>query len=320
MAETVKLLVDCDTGIDDALMLLYLAGSPEAEIVAVGSVHGNVPSPRAAVNSRYVLDLVGLSHVPVAVGANHPMAQPLLTSEHVHGRDGLGNINPPPPSTPLSDENAVDQMIRLGREQPGELTLLAVGPLTNLGAALLIEPKLPELIPRVVIMGGNVQLPGNITAVAEANIWHDPEAADLVFEAGWKVVMVGLDVTMKTLLAGRHLQRLEQDAQSSSSAAFACRILQHYLDFYQASLGMRASALHDPLAGAIALDPSLARYLEKPVRVELRGTETRGMTVADLRRGEHPDDTGRPDASLAMEVDSERFLDLFVQRVADAGR
>jgi purine nucleosidase len=309
----VDILVDVDTGIDDALMLLYLSGSPEANIVAAGSVHGNVPAPTGARNTRYVFDLVGLDRVPVAVGCHRPMAQPLMTAEWVHGQDGLGNINAPPPRNPLSEETAVEQMVRLARERPGQLTIVAVGPLTNLGTALLVEPRLPELIRQVVVMGGAIAAPGNSSPVAEANIWHDPEAADLVFGAAWDVVLAPLDVTMVAILKGKNLDRIE--SADSERGRFATAILQHYTSFYGAALGVRGSALHDPLAGALALDPSICDYLDKPIHVAMRGEETRGMTVVDRRHREHADESARPPVHIAMQVDSDRFLEMFVQRV-----
>ncbi len=311
---SVNLLIDCDTGVDDALMLLDLAGNPDANIVAVGSVHGNVQSRRAAINTRYVLDLVGLEDVPSAVGSWRPLAQPLHTAEYIHGPFGLGGFEPPEPNTPLSEEHAVNQMIRLAHERPGDLTLLATGPLTNLGAALVLDPELPQLIPRVVIMGGNIAEPGNITPWAEANIWHDPEAADLVFQYGWEVVLVPLDVTHQTLLTGPYLERLQAAASSSAVAEFASAIVQFYLDMYEQARGIRAAAMHDPLAGGVALDPSLCGYIEKSIHVELRGTETRGMTVADLR-GYRDEISDRPRVKVAMEVEADRFLSAFVERL-----
>lgn len=311
---TVDLLIDCDTGVDDALMLLDLAGHPDANIVAVGSVHGNVQSRRAAINTRYVLDLVGLQHVPSAVGCWRPMAQPLHTAEYIHGPFGLGGFEPADPETPLANEDAVHQMIRLAHERPGELTLLASGPLTNLGAALVADPELPSLIPRVVIMGGNVGVPGNITPWAEANIWHDPEAADLVFQYDWEVVLVPLDVTMQTLLTGPYLDRLQAAAGHSKRADFAWTIVQYYLDMYEQSRGVRAAAMHDPLAGGVAMDPSICSYVEKAVHVELRGTDTRGMTVADLR-GYRTEVSDRPKVKIAMEVQAHRYLNDFVERI-----
>jgi purine nucleosidase len=309
-----RLLVDCDTGIDDALMLLYLAGSPEAEIVAVGSVHGNISAQQAANNTRVVLEVVGLNDVPVTVGAALPLAQPLLTSEYVHGDDGLGSTGwRTPRIPPVEGESAAAQIVRLARAEPGSFTLLASAPLTNLALALLLEPDLPALIPRVVIMGGAIACPGNITPLAEANIWHDPEAADLVLGAGWDLTLVGLDVTMQTILTGQYLDRLH--AAQGAVPRFAWEIIQFYLGFYQTSIGYWGCAMHDPLAAAIALDPSFARYQRGPVSVELRGSETRGMTVMDRRGYRDTVPIPRSPVSVAMEVDAERFLDQFLTRL-----
>lgn len=309
-----RLLVDCDTGIDDALMLLYLAGSPEVEVVAVGSVHGNIPSPLAAANSRRVLELTRLRDVPVYVGAGRPLAQPLATSELVHGADGLGNVDCPFPQVPpYAGKSWPEVLVRLARAHPGELTLLATGPLTNVALALLLEPELQRLLARVVVMGGAVSVPGNATPLAEANIWHDPEAADLVLHAGWDLTLVGLDVTMQTILTGERLDRLA--AASGPVPSFAWRILQHYLDVYETSLGYRGCALHDPLAAAVALDPSLVHCDRAPVHVELRGTLSRGQTILDRRRFRDSISDDRQPISVAIEVEREQFLERFLQRL-----
>lgn len=252
---TNRLLVDCDTGVDDALALLYLAAKPDVEILAAGSVHGNVPASLAATNTIRVLELAGLEDVPVAVGAHRPLAQALDTSEAIHGRDGLGNTNQSPPRGQPVAGSAAEQIVRLAREQPGSFDLLATGPLTNLALALLLEPELPALVPRVVVMGGAVRHAGNVTALAEANIWHDPEAAELVFSMPWAVTMVGLDVSMRTLLDAPTVERFANS--SSPRARFAAAILEHYLGVYEAHHGVRACALHDPLAAAVAVDPTL---------------------------------------------------------------
>lgn len=310
---TTKLIVDCDTGVDDALALLYLAVDSDAEVVAAGSVHGNVPSPLAAQNTLRVLEFCGLG-VPVSVGCERPLAQPLTTGERVHGDDGLGNTFQPVPLTQPVSRSQAEQIVGLTREQPGNLVLLATGPLTNLAIAILLEPQLPKLVERVVIMGGAISVPGNATPLAEANIWHDPEAAELVQSADWDVTLVGLDVTMRALLEGARLQRLE--STSSKRARFVSAILAHYVTVYERYVGVRASALHDPLAAAIALDRSLVRCEELPVRVELRGTESRGATIADLRpSAQLRSDDGRPAIKVATEADSERFLERFLERM-----
>ncbi len=305
-----RLLLDIDTGIDDAIMLLYL-GRQDAEIVAIGTVHGNCTADQAAVNTLRTLELAEMSPCPVAVGARRPLAQPLSVAAHVHGSDGLGDTGLGQPAGHPSTEAAAAQLVRLANENPGELTVLATGPLTNLALALLLEPELPRLVRSVVVMGGAVCCPGNATPQSEANIWHDPEAADLVFQADWDLTLVGLDATMHAVLGGERLKELA--AAGTASATFATSILSHYLDAYELHLGERAAAMHDPLAAAVLLDPSYVGCADMAIHVELRGEHSRGATLADLRG--YPVDTsgGRRPAHVAMQVDRERFLDDLVQ-------
>jgi purine nucleosidase len=304
---TTRLIVDCDTGIDDAVTLLYLAGRPDVELVAVGAVHGNVPVATGARNTLRVLEVAGLADVPVAVGAPRPMAQDLLTAEFIHGDDGLGNSNQPAPQGKLAEESAVEQLVRLARANPGELTLLAIGPMTNLGVALLVEPELPRLLKEVVIMGGAFAEPGNVGPHAEANIWHDPEAADLVFAAGWPLKVVALDVTHQTLLEAPDLARLS--ASDAPIPRFVSEILPFYLDGYEGRMGHRACPVHDGLAAALMLEPDLATWEDWPVTVELRGGLTRGATIIDRRPVVPPDQVvTRPPAQVAVTVDAPRAI------------
>lgn len=277
-------LFDCDTGIDDAITLLYLASlvrAGEAELIGVGTVHGNVDSRTGALNTLRVLELAGVEGVPVAVGASRPMAQDVHYAVEWHGADGLGGTGPPEPAGRPVTEPAAAQIVRMARARPGEVTLLATGPLTNLGAALLLDSELPSLVREVVVMGGAFDHPGNVTTHAEANIWHDPEAADLVFAADWPVVLVPLDATHPTAVGDRWLDALA--AHDSDIARFAARILDFYVTAYTPTLKRRGAVVHDALAAMLAVDPALGTYVERPVRVELRGELTRGTTVWDAR-------------------------------------
>ncbi|TNM36477.1 nucleoside hydrolase [Nocardioides albidus] len=278
----VPILIDCDTGIDDALALLY-AAAHGADLRACTVTHGNVPVPAGARNTLTVLDVAGLDTVPVHTGATRPLAQPLDVAHHVHGEDGLGDAGVTwSPRSPAGDL-APAEIVRLARAHPGELTLVAIGPLTNLGIALLLEPRLPELVDRVVVMGGAVGVPGNVTEYGEANVWHDPEAAQLVVDAAWDVVFVGLETTMPHPMSPDVLRRIE--AGTDPRARFAWAILQCYLDFYEERLGVRSCVPHDALAVAVALDPELATYRTVPAFVETGRGPTRGTLVADLRPG-----------------------------------
>jgi purine nucleosidase len=298
-AHPVRLIVDCDPGVDDALALLYLAGHPEVTIEAVGSVHGNVPAALAARNALRILEVAGLEHVPVAIGAARPMAQPLATAEFVHGADGLGDTAQPEPRGHPSRESAAEQLVRLARAQPGELSLLAIGPLTNVGLALLIEPELPNLLRQVVVMGGAFHVAGNVSALAEANFANDPEAAQLVLSAGWPLRAVGLDVTHQTLLRRAQLARLEKGG--TDVARFAWAVLQFYLDVYERRVGERACPVHDGLAAVLLVDPGLATWERDVVDVELRGELTRGAAVVDRRWGEEA--STRVPVDVAVGVD-----------------
>lgn len=301
-----KILLDCDTGVDDALALLYLAPlirSGDVDLVAAGTVHGNVAPETGVLNTLRVLEHAGLPGVPVAVGAARPMAQPLHLAADVHGEDGLGGLDLPPPEGRPVEISAAEQMVRLARAHPGELTLLAIGPLTNVGIALLLEPSLPELIRQVVIMGGAFDHHGNITSHAEANIWHDPEAAELVLSAGWPVTAVPLDVTHATAVDAPWLDRLA--AGKGEIARFATLLLSSYVEWYRRSLGERGAVIHDALAAMLAVDPSLGEYTSRPVRVELRGALTRGATLWDRRL--YVDEGDRPVVKVAVRADAEAF-------------
>ena len=321
-----KILLDADVGIDDAIAMLFLAGRPNAEIVGVGSVHGNIPSELAATNARRLLELCGLDDVPVAIGARRPMAQPLATAEWVHGADGLGNTDRPAPKRGPVAEDAVAQMLRLTREAPGEIDIVAVGPLTNLGLALCIDPSLAERVRSVTVMGGTIIHEGNASATGEANIWHDPEAAQLVFSAPWRATMVGLDVTQVTRLRAAELAEIE--GLGTKRSHFAIEILAHYLDVYQRTFGARECPLHDPLAAGVAVDPSyVTESLRLAIDVSLAGAN-RGATVVDRRSWMAPaandserrervgGDVGAPKGAtdspalvtIPMKVDGPRFV------------
>jgi purine nucleosidase len=304
------ILFDCDTGIDDAMAIMHLLGSG-GELIAAGSVHGNVPAPLGAKNTLRVLEVADVEGVPVRVGAHRPMAQPLSTAESVHGDDGLGNTRLSEPKAQLQPGTAAEQIVELAHARPSEFALVAVGPLTNLGLALLLEPELPRLIPEVYVMGGAVEAAGNISPTAEANIWHDPEAAALVAEASWDVTFVTLDATMQTVLTAEHFEQIRNS--SSPRAKFVWAILQHYLDVYSQWLPGRTCPLHDPLAVALALEPSLATYRTLPTRVELRGETTRGTTVTDRRGATHDSATTWWPVRYVDELDVERFQALFVE-------
>lgn len=283
------ILLDCDTGIDDALAILTAALSDQIHLVGVGCTWGNIDVDQAVRNTHHLLTLVGRSDVPVARGAQGPLDGSTPTfSPHVHGDDGAGNAAALDHAPAIAAESAAQQIVRLSHEHAGSLHLVAVGPLTNLAQALAADPGLPERIAHVTIMGGAALTPGNVTAAAEANIWHDPEAARVVFEAPWEMTMVGLDVTMRSILTEEHRARL---AAGGPVARHCARILDYYFDFYTGVTGRRCAGNHDALALAVAAG-LVATTLSPVVHVEVDTSQgpSRGRTVADLRGmwADHP--------------------------------
>jgi purine nucleosidase len=273
--------LDCDTGIDDALTLGYLV-SAGADLVGVGSVSGNVSAEIGARNTLDVLALAGRADVPVAVGARDPIGGVFHGgAPGVHGENGIGDVRLPRSGSAATGEAASAMLSRLAREHPGRLHVLAVGPLTNLALALDADPDLPSLVAGVTIMGGAALVPGNVTAVAEANIFNDVRAAARVIDADWPVTVVGLDVTMEARFEQHHLDALLDGPPVARALG---EMLRTYFRYYTPVLGRPSCALHDPLAAAVALgalEPTLAPVV--PIEVDTTDGPGRGQTIADLR-------------------------------------
>lgn len=254
----VQLVVDTDTGIDDALALMLMASMPDVDIVAVTTTHGNCTTEASTANARLVLDTCGLHHVPVTGGLSVPLVGELSVAWFVHGRDGLGDCGVAPPPAPPAPpgETAVEAMLDLATARPGELHLLALGPLTNLGAALLADPHLLSAFQTVTVMGGTGPrlAPGDpdpTHGVGDPNTYHDAEAARLVAAApGADVTMVGADVTMNVAAGAEHLRRIA--AATTPHGRLAAQIIRFYVDFYEQRSGTRLLALHDPIAALVA--------------------------------------------------------------------
>lgn len=315
---SIPLLMDVDTGIDDALALLLAVRSPELDLVGVGTVAGNVDPQLGARNTLRVLEVAGAPDVPVALGAATPLIEPRADVTWIHGDDGLGNSQQPSPTGRPSDEDAVHQLLRLSHEHAGALTIVAVGPLTNLALALRLDPSLVSRLARLVIMGGSARAGGNRGPWTEANVGVDPEAAATVFGAPVARTMVGLDVTMQTSLDDADVTRLAEAGDPAASLAAA--VLPHYLDVSERTTGDRRCAMHDPLAVAVAARPELITTRSLPVRIETTGRLTRGMTVVDLRGpcGDHEDPGGtRTDVAFGVAVES--FRGLLLDRLTGAG-
>jgi purine nucleosidase len=322
------MILDVDTGIDDALALLYVCASPEVELLGATCVMGNVGIEDVVRNTLTVLELAGRTDVEVARGAARPLVRDYGPFPVVHGERGLGNADPPPPARVPSDRSAAELVVDVVRERPGEVVLVATGPLTNVAVALAEEPSLPSLLRGFVLMGGAFAHAGNVTPSAEANIWWDPEAAQAVFRAFAGAeeralpVCVGLDVTERVCITRAALDTVCDASPRSPLSRFLAQMVPFYIDFYERYATTRAlpgAALHDPLAVAAAVDPSLVRLQTTRVEVETDGRWTRGQTIADLfdvRRSPWPGEWEPQDnARVALDVDTQAFLDRFLQRI-----
>ena len=274
---------DCDTGIDDALALVYLMASPEITLAGIGTVSGNIDAERAATNTLDLLALGGMDDVPVAIGAMNPLATTFSGGvPHIHGHNGIGDVELPHTGRAPEAESAAEMLVRLAHQYPGELDGIAIGPLTNLAVALELDPGIAQLVREVTIMGGAALVPGNLSPVGEANIWNDPEAAQAVVAAPWQVVMVPLDVTLENTF--EESDRLALAASGSPLNRALADILDLYFGFYLGEYGRRMCALHDPLAAAIAVGQIIAtRAPNVPVVVDDTQGPGRGQTICDLR-------------------------------------
>ncbi|AJY77462.1 hypothetical protein VN24_03205 [Paenibacillus beijingensis] len=303
------MILDVDTGIDDSLAILLALKTEHVVVEGITTVFGNTSVEQATRNTLQVIGLADAPYeVPVAKGAAGPLfgewGGPVV---HIHGDNGIGNCELPWPEQEPLDEKAADFIVRKVNENPDALTLVFVGPLTNLAIALAKDPSIASKVKRLVLMGGAVKVPGNVTPVVEANIHSDPEAAHRVFESGMPITMVGLDVTMKTIIGKSHLDRLAAGTASARRPQFIGGILSYYFEAYLKQDGFYGSPLHDPLAVAVAVDPSLVQTEEVYIRIETKGELSYGATIADFRRPPE-----RTNASLCTEVDSERFVEYFM--------
>lgn len=299
-------ILDCDPGHDDAIAILLALASPELELIGITTVHGNQTLEKTTQNALKVLELAGRTDVPVAAGADLPLARELTVADHVHGESGLDGPALPKPSVDVVTERAVEFLA--SRVAPG-VVLVPTGPLTNVAQLLREHPDVrPE---RIVLMGGAIGL-GNMTAAAEFNIWADPEAAAAVFESGIEVTMVGLDVTHEAIVTPERAERIRGNGRIGAVVA---ELVEFFAEYHRKTYGWPGPPVHDALALAAVVRPDLLQTVERRVDVELESELCRGRTVVDLYcRG-----NAAPNARVAVDVDAEAFLDLLEERIASLG-
>ena len=306
-------IVDCDPGHDDMVAIMLAAASPAVDLVAITTVAGNGTLERTTRNARATCALAGIRGVPIAAGAPRPLVGGLSTAPTVHGESALDGAElPTGDDVPLEDVHAVELMARVLRAGAAPVTLVAVGPLTNVALLLRMHPELTGRIAEIVVMGGSMGA-GNVTPFAEFNIWVDPEAADVVFTSGVPVTLCGLDVTHQALATPEVLERLA--GLGTPVATTVVDLLGFFRDRYREIWGLDSPPVHDPVAVARVIDPTLVRCEDAHVAIELRGAHTRGATVCD-RFGV----LGRaPNAKVATALDAPRFWDLVIDAVARSG-
>jgi inosine-uridine nucleoside N-ribohydrolase len=300
-----KIVIDCDPGHDDAIAILLALASPELELIGVTTVAGNQTLDKTTHNALVTLEVAGRSDIPVAAGAAAPLRRELRTAAHVHGETGLDGPEKPEPSALPAEAHAADLLAEL--IEPG-VVLVPTAPLTNLALMFDRHSDVSDRLERIVWMGGSIA-EGNVTPAAEFNAFVDPEAAAIVFASGIPITMVGLDVTHKALFTRAHAERLRD---AGRAGRFVAELSDFFQAFHERSYGFDGAPIHDAMAVAHVIDPTLMTTRHTNVAVETRSEHCDGRTVVDLRGV-----TGRePNADVGVEVDAERFLELLVSRIA----
>jgi purine nucleosidase len=304
-----KILFDTDPGIDDACAILLALASPELSLEGLSVVHGNCSLEQGTTNALSVLELANASHIPVANGCELPLVQPSLLAPETHGDTGLGYAKLPKPRARPTPQHGIDFLIEKIMASPGEITLVAIAPLTNVALAIRKEPRVVEALKELIIMGGAIRHEGNTTALAEFNTYVDPHAAQIVYHAGIPTILVPLDVTYQCILTPGDVSQLQRiDSPITKFVAEATRFYMEFHDEYQKIDGC---VINDPLALALTFMPELCTYQELPVDVDLSGGISMGKTMADFYNyGKKP-----ANMKVALSVQARDFIDLFVERI-----
>jgi inosine-uridine nucleoside N-ribohydrolase len=318
-----RVIIDTDPGVDDAMAILLALNSPELKVEALTVVSGNVEAWLGLENALKLVSLAGRCDVTVARGAQHPLNQKLITAQFWHGKNGLAGVELPASKCKADSRFGPDVIIELIHKYPHEITLIPIGPLTNIALAVSKDPSIVPLIRDIVIMGGSIS-GGNVDGAAEANIYGDPEAASIVFNAGWMVTMVGSDVGERTIMTRKHL--LELQSLHGPESEFVAKLVDFYLTRSEKS-GYQGAAMYDPLAVGTVIDPTLVTLKDMHVDVETKGEFTRGETVANRRgsieknvlHGDRYEIEGdielKANARVCLASDADRFLQLFITRI-----
>lgn len=309
-----KMILDLDTGVDDALAIAYALADPEVDLIGIVSSYGNNLLDVCAENSLKLLELLGHTDIPVFKGLPHSCTTDhfdvMQVSKDIHGDNGIGDVELPAPSRALEEQSGVDFYIEAAHKYGKDLIIIPTGPMTNLAAALKKDPEIADLIGNVTFMGGALTVEGNVTPVAEANINQDPKAADEVMKSNLPLTMVGLDVTLRTLLTKNETKQW-RELGTASGKAFA-DITDFYIDaYYNLDIDKRGCALHDPLAVGVGIDPSFVSTISLFMKVVYQEGPYYGRTIGDNAELNDPN----PNVKVAVNVDKERYLKAFMDRL-----
>jgi inosine-uridine nucleoside N-ribohydrolase len=303
------ILIDADPGIDDACAILLALASPELSLEGVSIVHGNCSLEQGTINGLSILELANASHIPLAMGCENPLVQPSLLAPETHGNTGLGYAKLPSPRSRPVVQHGCDFLIEKILSSPGEITLVAIGPLTNVALAIRQEPRIVHSIKELIIMGGAIRYEGNTTALAEFNTYVDPHAAHIVYHSGIPTTLVPLDVTYQCILTAQDVERLQKiDSRIVRFIKDATRFYMEYHDAYQ---GIEGCVINDPLALALTFMPELCDFQELPVDVDISSGVSMGKTFADFYNYEK-----KPaNLKVALGVRPRDFIELFLERI-----
>ncbi|KAF5466159.1 hypothetical protein F2P56_016111 [Juglans regia] len=319
-AQPKKIIIDTDPGIDDAMAIFLALQSPEVEVIGLTTIYGNVYTTLATRNALHLLEVAGRTDIPVAEGSHVTITKgtKLRIADFVHGADGLGNQNFPPPKGKPTEQSAASFLVDQANLYPGKVTVVALGPLTNVALAIQQDPAFSKNIGQIVILGGAFAVNGNVNPAAEANIFGDPDAADIVFTSGADVLAVGINVTHQVVLTDADRENLARS--DGKFAQYLCKILDVYFSYHYDAYSTNGVYLHDPTALIAAVDPSLITYTEGVVRVQTCGI-TRGLTILynkQKRFGEVTEWTDKPTVKVAVTVDAPAVVKLLMERLMDS--
>lgn len=300
-----KIIIDTDPGIDDAMAIFYAHASPDIDLLGLSTVFGNVYVEQATRNALYLTDMLGID-IPVAQGCDKPLDdRPFRSSVHVHGAEGFGGLTDIPQKSSSHIESGPEFLVRMAKQHKGELVICAIAPLANIAKAIQLDPEFSTNIAKLVIMGGAVDCPGNVNEFSEANIYHDPYAAKIVLESGCNIVLVGLDVTLMTLCRSEDFDRMEREAPVTGG--FLKTIGAFYLDFYRNVAGKEGCGLHDSTAVIACTHPELFSIEEVRVDVTQMGLEA-GNTLRSTN-------SDHSEIAVCLDIDAQQVNEMFLSQI-----